>query len=312
MNKENQLTDKLFMIRPAAFGHNSETAFTNAFQKVDIEPENELIHRQAITEFDTLLETIRNAGVEVLVYEDSLIPVKPDAIFPNNWITTHSDGSLITYPMLAPSRRKERREDIIDDLAGKFNIHQRYSFESYEEEGLILEGTGSMVLDRVNHIVYACLSPRTHIELLEKFALLKQYRKVVFHATDPLGHPVYHTNVVLAMGRQCVAICLDCIRDEEEKEQLLLAFKSSHKKVIDLHWEQIIEFAGNMLQVISKDGRPVWLMSEAAKKSLTDAQKNILEADGQIVSSPIPTIEKYGGGSVRCMLAELFLPAKKK
>jgi len=312
MKKENQLTDKLLMIRPAAFGHNTETADTNAFQKAGILEEHSVIHQQALKEFDILLEVIRNAGIQVLVYDDSRQPVKPDAVFPNNWITTHADGSLITYPMLAPSRRTERREDIIQDLATKFNVHHRYSFETYEQEGLILEGTGSMVLDRVNHIVYACLSPRTHIELLEKFALLKQYRKVVFHATDPLGHAVYHSNVILAMGRQCAVICLDCIDDEEEKDLILSVFQATHKKVVDLQWEQILEFAGNMLQVVTKDGRPVWLMSEAARRSLTDPQKLILEEDGIIISSPIPTIEKYGGGSVRCMLAELFLPDNKK
>lgn len=311
MIKENQLADKLLLIRPAAFGHNSETASTNAFQHAQSIHDIQLIQQAAIQEFDNLVQVIRGAGVEALVFEDTLEPVKPDAVFPNNWMTTHADGSLITYPMLAPSRRAERSENIIKSLNGRFNIYQRYSFENYEEEGLILEGTGSMVLDRVNRIVYACLSPRTHIELVEKFALLKQYRKLVFHAIDPLGHPVYHTNVILAMGRQCAVICLDCIADEEEKEKVVSSLESTHKKIIDLSWDQILQFAGNMLQVVSKEGRPVWLMSEAAKNSLTEDQKQMLEEDGKIVSSPIPTIEKYGGGSVRCMLAELFLPEKR-
>lgn len=312
MNKENQLTDKLLMIRPAAFGHNTETAATNAFQKEGPDPDPDLIRSLAVKEFDQLVRVLREAGLEVLVFEDSPDPVKPDAVFPNNWITTHADGSLITYPMLAPSRRTERREDIISSLSTRFQIHQRYSFETYEEEGQILEGTGSMVLDRVNHLVYACLGPRTDIELLEKFALLKQYRKIVFHATDPLGHPVYHTNVIMAMGRQCAAICLDCIDNEDEKDGIIDSLNASNKKIIDLSWEQILQFSGNMLQVVSKDGRAIWLMSEAACQSLTDSQKNLLQEDGRIISCPIPTIEKYGGGSIRCMLAEIFLPEKKK
>lgn len=312
MIKENQITDKVLVVRPASFGFNEETAITNTFQKSELHQDQQLIQGAALREFDHLVNVLGEAGVQVYMYEDSVQPVKPDAIFPNNWITTHSDGSLITYPFLAASRRPERREDIVEDLEAKFNVHQRYSFETYEEDDLFLEGTGSMILDRVNHVVYACLSPRTHIELLEKFALLKQFRKIVFHAIDPLGHPIYHTNVIMAIGRQVAVICLDCIADDEEKEQVLKALDQTNKKIINLSWQQVKQFAGNMLQLVNKEGQPLWLMSEAAHQSLTAEQKAVLNEDGKIIAVPIPTIEQYGGGSVRCMLAELFLPPKKK
>lgn len=305
--KELQLTERLMMIRPANFGFNTDTASTNAFQSHEI-PSGQLpVAQIARSEFDRLVELLRHEGVDVLVFEDTADPVKPDAVFPNNWITTHADGSLITYPMHAPNRRAERREDILQDLEARFEVTQRYSFDSFETQGLILEGTGSMILDRVNHIVYACLSPRTGIELLDKFCLLKQYTKVIFHARDPEGTPVYHTNVIMALGMDVAVVCLECIPDEGEKILLTETLARTSKTILEIRWDQVCRFAGNMLQVRNKEGQALWVMSDAANKSLTGTQRNLLSLHSKIISSPIPTIEQYGGGSVRCMLTEVFL-----
>ncbi len=308
--KELQLTERLLMVRPANFGFNTDTADTNAFQSHG-QPSGQVpVAQMARIEFDALVDLLRREGVEVLVFEDSADPVKPDAVFPNNWITTHADGSMITYPMHAPNRRTERREDILQDLEARFVVTQRYSFDAFESQGLILEGTGSMILDRVNHIVYACLSPRTNIELLDKFCLLKNYTKVIFHTLDPGGKPVYHTNVIMALGMDAAVVCLDCIPDDREKKRLAESLAGTSKNILEISWDQVCHFAGNMLQVRNKEGQVLWVMSDAAKKSLTGTQRDMLSTHSKIISSPIPTIEQYGGGSVRCMLAEVFLRKK--
>lgn len=307
---EAQLTDRLLMIRPANFGFNADTAATNAFQSPGQPSGKVPVAQLARAEFDRLVELLRQEGVEVLVFEDTDFPVKPDAVFPNNWITTHADGSLITYPMHAPNRRPERREDILEQLESRFEVSQRYAFESFEDQGLVLEGTGSMILDRVNHIVYACLSPRTDIGLLDKFCLLKQYKKVVFHALDPEDKPVYHTNVIMALGTDTAVVCLDCIPDESEKKELSESLTRTGKTILEIGWDQVCCFAGNMLQVRNQDGKALWVMSETAKQSLTSAQRDLLGLQSKLLASPIPTIEIYGGGSVRCMLAEVFLREK--
>lgn len=308
--KELQLTERLLMVRPANFGFNTDTADTNAFQSSRQTSGQVPVAQMARIEFDRLVDLLRREGVEVLVFEDSADPVKPDAVFPNNWITTHADGSMITYPMHAPNRRTERREDILQDLEARFIVTQRYSFDAFESQGLILEGTGSMILDRVNHIVYACLSPRTNIELLDKFCLLKHYTKVIFHALDPEGRPVYHTNVIMALGMDAAVVCLDCIPDDREKKLLTETLAGTSKNILEISWDQVCHFAGNMLQVRNKEGQALWVMSDAAKKSLTVEQRDILSTNSKIISCPIPTIEQYGGGSVRCMLAEVFLRKK--
>lgn len=310
MNPESQCTSFVLMIRPSNFGFNPETASSNAFQSNNERGSQEHIQSMAIAEFDALVNKLQENNIRVLKVEDTPNPKKPDAIFPNNWITTHSDGSVITYPMLSEIRRAERRDDIIDLLEQRFKLKQRYSFEYFEEENKFLEGTGSMILDRVNKVVYACISPRTNIELLDKFTLLKDYEMINFLATDPLGIPVYHTNVIMALGMSEVIICTACILNESEKNRLLHQLEQNGKTVIEISWEQVLKFAGNMLQIRNTLGEYIWLMSSSAFESLSMDQQTLLTHQARIIHSPIPTIEKYGGGSVRCMLAEIFLPLK--
>lgn len=306
MIPESQCTDTVLMIRPAHFGYNEETALSNSFQSNDASNKHE-IETKARFEFDQLVEVLKNNGIHVLVIEDTEYPVKPDAVFPNNWITTHADGTVITYPMYAKQRRAERREDIVTEVETRFQVKQRYSFDAFEEEDMILEGTGSMILDRENKIVYACLSARTDPALLDRFSLLRRYEKLVFNAVSPEGVAVYHTNVIMSVGENEVIICLECIQDEEEKKALLNAFHQSNKTIIELSWDQILHFAGNMLQLKNKSGQRYWVMSSSAYDSLSNDQIKLLSANSNIIYAPIPTIEKYGGGSVRCMLAEIFL-----
>ena len=304
---ESQCASAVLMVRPAHFGFNEETAETNAFQRNENNIDPSLIKLQAQEEFDLLVNLLEAHHIEVIVIADTPWPVKPDAVFPNNWLTTHADGTVITYPMYSVSRRFERRDDIIDRLTQEFIVQNQYAFDHYELDGKILEGTGSMILDRVNHVVYACISPRTDLELLEHFALLKQYRKVIFHSADPTGKEVYHTNVVMALGTDSAVICLDSIVDEVEREAVVRSLQDSGKAIIDISWDQVIHFAGNMLQIKNRRGALFWVMSQAAFESLDPNQLAILNKHSKILYSPIPTIELYGGGSVRCMIAEIFL-----
>ncbi|GLR18300.1 citrulline utilization hydrolase CtlX [Portibacter lacus] len=300
------ITDKVFMVRPAHFGFNHETAENNAFQDNSGVQSQEEISEMAKVEFDGLVEKLREKGIEVIVYEDSDNPVKKDAIFPNNWISTHRGEVLITYPMFAESRRTERREDIINDLKEKFSYHRQYFFEHYESENKFLEGTGSMILDRDNRIIYACLSERTNVELLEKFSILMNYKKVFFYAKDDNGLEIYHTNVMMALGEEYAIICLDTIKDEREKKEVVDHLKGSEKEIIEISENQMNHFAGNMLEVKNKEGYHYLVMSEQAYKSLNQSQISKIENHSQIIHAPLYTIEKYGGGSARCMIAELF------
>ena len=310
MNRETQCTDTVMMVRPASFGFNEQTAISNSFQKKDDNLSTAEIQNTALGEFDLLVDRLREHGITVMQVEDTPYPAKPDAVFPNNWITTHSDGVLITYPMYTANRRAERREDIISWIEKKFRVKQRYSFEGFEEEGLILEGTGSMVLDRENQTVYACLSPRTDPALLDRFALLRNYTKVVFNAIDQKFNPVYHTNVIMAMGKHEAILCSECIPNDAEKKAISDSIHSTGKTLIEITWSQVLHFAGNMLQLRNAAGDLYWVMSSSAYDSLTYEQKTGLQKQARIIHSAIPTIEKYGGGSVRCMLAEIFLEGK--
>lgn len=294
------------MIRPRHFGYNTETAASNTFQRDTGEVDSAEISRRAVAEFDDMVDALRTNGIHVDVFEDTDEPVKPDAVFPNNWFSTHADGSLITYPMFSPSRRNERRADILDALAGKYDVTRRYAFEQFEEQDLFLEGTGSLVLDRVHHIAYACLSDRTDIRMLDKFCVLKGYRHVPFVALADKVR-IYHTNVVMALGTGYVVICLECVPDENHRKALVSAFEETGKEIIEISYEQMTSFTGNMLQLKSSAGQPVCVMSQQALDSLTPAQRTRLEQYNPIVSSPLFVIETYGGGSARCMIAENFL-----
>lgn len=298
------------MVRPANFGFNEETAESNAFQSNDPSLAIPEIKRKAVEEFDHFVNQLRSNGINVIVAEDSSDPIKTDAVFPNNWVTFHQNGTVITYPMQALVRRFERDQKILDMIADRFDIHAVFNFETYEDQGQYLEGTGSMILDRVNQIVYACLSPRTHAELLDKFCKLTKYRKAVFHAVDQNGQAIYHTNVMMALGETFVVICLDTIKDHRELDRLRRLFLETDKEVIEISLDQMLAFAGNMLQVRNAQNETFLVMSEQAYQSLRPNQIRQIERHTHILHCPIYTIEQYGGGSVRCMMAEVFLDRK--
>lgn len=300
-----QITNKIMMIRPANFAYNAETAENNSFQTKAKPGDAKKIKELAIEEFDAMVKTLESNGIEVIVIQDTDIPSKPDAVFPNNWISAHG-GIVVTYPMFAANRRIERREDIVEKLLDSMKSEKRYSFEYFEDDDMFLEGTGSMILDRVNKIVYACLSPRTDIRILDKFCVLTGYKGIAFHSFDKGGELIYHTNVMMGLGVDFVVICLDCIKDEKEQKILKKEFLRTGKKIIEITEEQVEQFAGNMLQVLSRDGESHLVMSDAAYNSLTKEQIEEFSVLTNILSIPIPTIEKYGGGSVRCMMAEVF------
>lgn len=298
------------MVRPAHFGYNAETATNNAFQSEDPDLTDEQVQAKAIQEFDEFVSRLRTAGINVHVAEDTPAPVKPDAIFPNNWVTFHSDGTVATYPMHAPTRRQERREDIIKGLANQFQVSERIHFESGEAENRFLEGTGSLILDRPNQVAYACLSPRTEAGLLDEFCIKMGYEKAEFTAVDRNGKAIYHTNVMMAVGVDFVVICMEAVPDPKEKQALRHKFAATGKAVIEITLDQMMAFAGNMLQVAGTGGMPYLVMSEQAFKSLKADQVQAIEQRTEILHSPLYTIERHGGGSARCMMAEIFLPKK--
>ena len=295
------------MVRPANFGYNTETADSNGFQNKELGLSSQKIIENAITEFDEFVKLLRGQGITVQVLEDTTHPIKPDAVFPNNWFTTHQDGSIVTYPMYAENRRLERREDLIDIIGSNIPKIKRYGFEYFEEESKFLEGTGSMILDRTNKIVYACLSPRTNIEILDKFSILKSYQVVFFTAVDRKGSEIYHTNVLMTLGEEFVVICLESIKDTDEKKALLEHFKRTNKEVIEIDYDQMDDFAGNIIQLKNGSEDRFIIMSASAFQSLNSNQIEALEKHGTIICPDLKTIEKIGGGSARCMIAENFL-----
>lgn len=295
------------MVRPANFGYNTETADSNGFQNKELGLSSQKIIENAITEFDEFVKLLRGHGITVQVLEDTTHPIKPDAVFPNNWFTTHQDGSIVTYPMYAENRRLERREDLIDIIGSNIPKIKRYGFEYFEEESKFLEGTGSMILDRTNKIVYACLSSRTNIEILDKFSILKSYQVVFFTAVDRKGSEIYHTNVLMTLGEEFVVICLESIKDTDEKKALLEHFKRTNKEVIEIDYDQMDDFAGNIIQLKNGSEDRFIIMSASAFQSLNSNQIEALEKHGTIICPDLKTIEKIGGGSSRCMIAENFL-----
>ncbi|KAA3641282.1 MAG: amidinotransferase [Bacteroidetes bacterium] len=310
MSSTNQITNNILMVRPANFGFNAETAQNNAFQTNDGSLTPEQISKTAKDEFDNLVKNLRDAGVNVIVIEDTDEPVKSDAVFPNNWISFHADGRIITYPMFSPIRRQERRDDVIESLKEQFDIKDRIQMETAEAQDIFLEGTGSMIFDRPNKIVYACISVRTNPSLLEEFCRLTGYKQVAFGSFDQNGLEIYHTNVMMAVGEDFAVICLDSITDIKERNHVTETLESTGKEIIDISLDQMNAFAGNMLQVKNGQGDTFLVMSETAFNSLTESQINRIKKYTQIIHSPIPVIETYGGGSVRCMMAEVFLPPK--
>ncbi|MCC6412602.1 MAG: amidinotransferase [Saprospiraceae bacterium] len=310
MSNRQQTTSHILMVRPAHFAFNEETAANNAFQSRDGALSAEMMRKQAVKEFDEMVRRLREAGVDVLVARDSSRPIKPDAVFPNNWITFHQEGFIVTYPMFAPTRRRERRRTVIDAvLSAGFSSDKRVNLEFNERLNRFLEGTGSIIFDHQNRLAYACISPRTDSELLTDLCERIHYRPVVFNAVDGKEQDIYHTNVMMALGETFVVICLDSVRDAQERAMLLETFQATGKQVIDITLDQMNRFAGNMLQVRNSAGETILVMSEQAYQSLTPLQIAELEKHTRLLYSPITTIETYGGGSARCMMAEIFLPA---
>ncbi|MBK7407465.1 MAG: amidinotransferase [Saprospirales bacterium] len=305
-----QTTSHILMVRPAAFGFNEQTAGSNAFQSKDPNFSEEEISRQATKEFDDFVKALQTRGVDVIVMQDPEKPVKPDAVFPNNWVTFHEDGTVILYPMFAPVRRLERNESFLDTLRERFIIKRRLHLDYLEAKEIYLEGTGSLILDRINRLAYACLSPRTNPILLDEFCREMDYDPVLFTAVDGLGKEIYHTNVMMALGETFVVICLDTIKDPDEKALVLRRFEETGKDIIEITLNQMLQFAGNMLQIRTRSGKPLLVMSEQAFQSLFPQQLERLKRHTDILSVPLNTIETYGGGSARCMMAEVFLPVK--
>ncbi len=298
----------IMMIRPVNFAFNEQTAGSNAFQD---ERNKELkVQKKALKEFDDFVTILRENHINVLVFEDNPEPHTPDSIFPNNWISTHSDGKIFIYPMKASNRRFEKRPDIIEELRMKYKIDTEVDLSYLESEGKFLEGTGSMVLDRVKKIAYACISPRTDEKALKLFSDLSGYKPIVFHAFDKKGKAIYHTNVMMCIGETFAVICLESITDNKEKNQLVKSLQASGKKIIDISFEQMYKFAGNMLQLKNTKGDSLLVMSEQARNSLSPQQVEELEQYSKIIASPLNTIESSGGGSARCMIAEIYLAMK--
>lgn len=306
---ESQLASSVLMIRPARFESNPMTAESNRFQgQNDASPEQQ--HAVALDEFDALVEELRAAGIDVVVVQDTLEPHTPDSIFPNNWVSFHGDGRVVLYPMEAPNRRTERRPDIIEMLDSElgFHVSEVIDLSGHESNQHYLEGTGSMVLDRANRVAYACLSSRTQMDPLGDFAQRMDYDVVAFDAVDRDGVRIYHTNVLMNVGEAVAVICSKAIPDDAQREAVLARLKVTGHDIVDLSYDQLDAFAGNMLELRSKTGERVVAMSSQAWNSLSGEQQKILLANGKVLHSPIENIESSAGGSVRCMLAEIHLP----
>ena len=309
MSTESQLASRVLMIRPARFQSNPQTADSNAFQtEPDATPAEQ--QRAALAEFEGLVAALRDAGIEVIVFDDTNEPHTPDSVFPNNWVSFHADGTVVLYPMEAENRRGERRIDIIDRFAAEmgFQVREVVDLSHHEADGHFLEGTGSMVLDRVNRIAYACLSSRTHLDVLGDFAQRMDYDVVAFEAVDRDGIPIYHTNVLMNIGEELAVICDAAITRDDQRAAVLERLASTGHQVIRLDFDQLEAFAGNMLELRAADGMPVVAMSQRAWDSLSNEQRERFEANGRVVTAPIDDIEDSAGGSVRCMLAEIHLP----
>lgn len=270
----------------------------------------ENVQEKALEEFDGFVDTLRKNGVTVTVVDDTRLPETPDSIFPNNWISLHQDGRVVLYPMFSENRRAERRQEIWEQLAQEHTIQELIDLSAYESEGLFLEGTGSMVLDREAHIAYACLSVRTSEKVIADFCARLNYKSVVFHAVDQKGFPIYHTNVMMCIGDRFAVLCLDAVADDQDKAAITDQLHKTDKALIEISFQQMNAFAGNMLQVKNEQGEELLVMSEQAYRSLTATQVSQLEHFCRIVYAPLYTIEKNGGGSARCMLAEVHLPLK--
>jgi hypothetical protein len=313
---EPQSAASVLMVRPARFAFNPQTAASNAFQTdipascdvgVEVDAEN---HASALREFDAVAAALQRAGVEVVVAQDTSSPIKPDAIFPNNWVSFHVDGTVVLYPMLAPNRRLERRDEVINQVAQcGFRITRTIDLSYRESEAKFLEGTGSLVLDRPHRMAYACLSPRTDLDVLGEFAQQLDYELVAFEAIDAAGKAVYHTNVLMGIGDRFAVICSAVIPQAEHRNAVTESLRGTGHEVVDISIDQMNHFAGNLLE-LAPPGGPLIALSQSAWCSLNPVQRRRLENQGPLVIVDIPVIERLGGGGIRCMLAEIHLPKR--
>lgn len=303
-----QAAAAVFLVRPVQFSFNTQTAESNYFQQPLAGLSERLLQQQAQAEFDQLVETLRAKGMRVLVFDDTPEPHTPDSIFPNNWLTLHPDGCVLLYPMCAPNRRLERRPDILAALGQSFTIREVVDLSGAEQQGRFLEGTGSILFDHVHRVAYACLSPRTDAGLFADVCARLAYQPVTFQAADALGHAMYHTNVMMCIGEQFAVVCLESMRDEAERAAVVKSLQETGHQIIAITLGQVARFAGNMLTLQPAKGRELLALSQSAFDALEPAQRDTLGQFCELVPLAIPTIETIGGGSVRCMLAEVFLP----
>jgi hypothetical protein len=303
-NEQNVIKAKsIVMVEPISFGFNEETAVNNYFQKdIAIEEAQE----RACEEFKKFVETLKSNGILVHVIKDTINPKTPDSLFPNNWISFHEDGKMVLYPMFAPNRRAERKQTALDQISTIFHPKETIDLTYFEEKNHFLEGTGSMVLDRVNKIAYACISERTDNEVLEVFCLKLAYESKIFHAVDGEGKAIYHTNVLMCVADRFAVVCLDAVKDFDEQELLINSLEESGKEIIAISLDQMKHFCGNMLQVSNSAGELFLVMSSQAYENLTAEQIQTIEFYNKIIHSPLLTIETIGGGGARCMMAEVY------
>ena len=298
-----QTTDTVLMVRPVAFDYNEETAVNNVFQEED---EQSNTAETARKESDAYIKLLEDNGINVIAVEDTKKPHTPDSVFPNNWFSTHDDGTLVLYPMFAENRRLERKPAVLEAIEANFDEKREVDLTHYEEEGLFLEGTGSMVLDRVNKIAYACESPRTNRTVLEDFCRQLGYSPVLFKAADSGGTEIYHTNVMMHVGTEVAVVCLEAITDEAQRAEVRESLERTGKTIVEITSDQMNHFAGNMLEVHNRDGEPCLIMSLAAYNSLTKEQVDFLKSKMTLITPDLECIEQNGGGSARCMIAEIF------
>lgn len=310
-----QITDTLLMVRPVAFRMNEQTAVNNYFQE-GLQLTNEEINKKAQQEFDAFVAKLRAVGVNVIVVDDDKALDTPDSIFPNNWVSFHEDGTAAIYPIFAENRRRERRPEVFEKIEQEgFIIENVIDYTEAEEDNVFLESTGSLIMDRVNEKVYCALSPRADEELLIEFCEDFEFTPVIFTAYQDVGGkrmPIYHTNVMMCVAENFAVICLDSIDDKKERKNVVQHLKRDGKEIIEITEAQLHHYAGNMLQVRGADDKKYLVMSDSALKSLTPDQIKAINKYCEILSSDLNTIETCGGGSARCMLAEVFLPRENK
>jgi len=306
-----QSTARIMMIRPVQFGFNTQTAGSNEFQQKEFaEQTNVIAQEKAREEFDLMISQLEITGLDLHIFDDTDEVYRPDAVFSNNWVSFHQSGKVVLYPMMAENRRAERRMDIIENLKKDFLIEEIIDLTHFEKEGKYLEGTGSMVLDRRYKIAYACLSPRTDPDVLNAFAEALDYEVVAFSASDENDRPVYHTNVLMCIGDIFAVVCLEAIKNPDERQMVRAALEETSKYIVEISLDQVRHFAGNMLMVRNLKGNKFLMMSTQAHDYLTEAQKHALSDYARIIHTDLSVIEGNGGGSARCMMTEIHLPLK--